>query len=530
MTVCVIVIAMVVAAAFGVTAIRSIGNRTAEQMLLLLCENGQRDLNYYFHEVEQSVTMAAAYVESDLDGLEDEQLLDHLERVDEILKKLTYNNHDILTYYYRFDPAVTQSVKGFWYVNLDGQGFTRHEPTDITLYDTEDTSALVWFTVPKATGKGVWLPPYITDNLDVRVLSYNVPVYYEGRFIGVIGIELDYTMMAEEVNNITLYENGYAFINDAGGSLIYHPRMDVATMAEQPQAPAGLLGSAQLIRYTFDGVEKEAVWLPLSNGMRLNVTVPVKEINAEWQRWSNRTIVTFVALLAVFVVLLMTFVERITKPLRALTKAAEQVNEGNYDIELPYRDNDEIGILTRTFKAVTANLKTYISDLNDLAYADALTSLHNKGAFDILVRDMQMQLDEPGGSLEFAVCIFDCNCLKQVNDRNGHDKGDIYLKETARIICDVFNHSPVFRIGGDEFAAMLLDRDYAKRDELLQLFDERCREKRAQETTAWERVDVARGMAVYDPQEDSSINDVVRRADKNMYENKWSVKQAHAEG
>ena len=295
------------------------------------------------------------------------------------------------------------------------------------------------------------------------------------------------------------------------------------------KVPKGLLSSSSLVRYTFDGVEKEGIWLPLSNGMRLNVTVPVKEINAEWQRWSNQTILSFIILLVVFVVLITAFVEQLTKPLRELRQAAEQVNEGNYDFDLKYHGKDEIGVLTHTFRTVTANLKTYINDLNDLAYADALTSLHNKGAFDILVRDMQTQLDEPGGSLAFAVCIFDCNRLKQVNDQNGHDKGDIYLKETAQIICEVFDHSPVFRIGGDEFAAMLLDRDYEKRDELLQLFDERCREKRAQETTAWEQVDVARGMAVYDPQEDSSINDVVRRADKNMYENKWKSKQAQAD-
>lgn len=61
--------------------------------------------------------------------------------------------------------------------NLDSYfGSVEHQVTDITLYDTEDTSQLVWYTVPKATGEAVWLPPYITDNLDVRVLSYNVPI------------------------------------------------------------------------------------------------------------------------------------------------------------------------------------------------------------------------------------------------------------------------------------------------------------------------------------------------------------------
>lgn len=69
--------------------------------------------------------------------------------------------------------------------------------------------------MPKATGKPVWLPPYITDNLNVRVISCNEPIYWKGRFVGIIGIELDYSAMAEEVNRIKLYENGYAFVTNA---------------------------------------------------------------------------------------------------------------------------------------------------------------------------------------------------------------------------------------------------------------------------------------------------------------------------
>ena len=430
----------------------------------------------------------------------------------------------ILTYYYRIDPAVSSEVKGFWYVNLDGEGFQEHEVTDITKYDTEDTSQLVWFTVPKATGQPVWLPPYITDTIDVRVISYNIPVYYNGQFIGVIGIELDYSAMTEQVNNITLYETGYAFITDANGAILYHPHMTEAELENSSKIPDGLVSADSVVRYSYEGTEKLAYWLPLANGDHLNVAVPLDEINAGWHKWAVAIILTFAALLAVFIVFIMRYAEKITKPLRRLTEAAEQIDGGNYDCDLDYRGEDEIGALTHTFRRVTSNLKKYITDLNDLAYADALTSLHNKGAFDIMVRDIQTRLDEPGNTLEFAVCIFDCNMLKQVNDQNGHDKGDIYLKETAQIICEVFEHSPVFRIGGDEFAALLLENDYENREELLKVFDERCAEKRGKESDAWERVDVARGVAVYDPQEDQSVNDVVRRADKNMYENKWLSK------
>ena len=95
---------------------------------------------------------------------------------------------------------------------------------------------------------------------------------------------------------------------------------------------------------------------------------------------------------------------------------------------------------------------------------------------------------------------------------------------SAAIIGEVYDHSPGFRIGGGEFAALIMNHDYERREELLSLFDEKCAQKRLEEAEVWEQVDVARGMAAYDPQEDETANDAVRRADKSMYENKWTTK------
>jgi hypothetical protein len=76
------------------------------------------------------------------------------------------------------------------------------------------------------------------------------------------------------------------------------------TMEEQPAVPRGLLSNYKFINYNFEGVEKQAVWLPLSNGMRLNLTVPVNELNADWQRWSVRMLVIYVVLLIFFIVVI----------------------------------------------------------------------------------------------------------------------------------------------------------------------------------------------------------------------------------
>ena len=517
MTVCVIVIAMGIAAALGVTAIRSMGSRNARQTLLLLCEKGQKDLEYYFHDVEQSVKLVSAYVESDLDGLEDEQLQAHLDRVDDIFERLTYDTHDILTYYYRIDPEISKTVRGFWYVNLDDQGFKSHEVTDISLYDTEDTSALVWFTVPKATGEGIWLPPYITDNLDVRVLSYNVPIYYDGRFVGVIGIELDYSMMAEEVNNITLYENGYAFLNDAKGNIIYHPRMDVTALETQPKAPDGLLSDDTYIRYSFDGVEKQAVWLPLSNGMRLNVTVPVQEINADWHKWNIELAIVFAVLLAVFILLITTFVGRITKPLRELTKAAEQISEGYYDCELDYDEKDEVGVLTSTFKKVIANLNTYIANLSEAAHVDALTGIRNRLA-------LRRDYDQYQGH-EVSVMMMDLNDFKVINDSHGHDEGDRILRETGKLLSDTFGAEHCYRYGGDEFLVIVPDITEEAFHEKLESIH-----RNRPVIDAAESANFSIGVVHAMLNDSNTLRKLISSADEKMYETKRDKKRKSAVG
>ncbi|MEE3422403.1 MAG: EAL domain-containing protein [Succinimonas sp.] len=459
MTVGVVVTAMVIAAFLGVTAIRDIGNHDAEQTLLLLCETGQKDLNSFFQNAEQSVKAIGAYAESDLaarsfpqfdlPGTDDEKLRAHTDRVRDVFKKLAYNTHGVLTYYYRIDPGFSRNVPGFWYVNTGDGGFQEHEVTDITGYDTSDTSQLVWFTVPKATGKGVWLPPYITENLNARVLSYNVPIYHDGHFVGVIGIEIDYSAMAEVVNHITLYDNGYAFLNDSEGNIVYHPQIDVTAMETQPRVPDGLLSNDKFIRYSFDGAEKQAVWLKLVNGMRLNVSVPVNEINAVWNKWILEITVAFALLLVIFIELVRAFTGRITSPLQTLTSAAKQIGKGNYDTELSYEGNDEVGVLTASFKTLISDLKEYIRNLREMAYIDALTGVGNRMA---LRRDYDSYRER-----EVTVFMVDLNDFKLINDTYGHETGDRVLHEVGKLLKKAFGKEHCYRYGGDEFLIIAPD-------------------------------------------------------------------------
>lgn len=89
MTVSAVMTVMIVAAVLGVAAISYFGSRSADQILQLLGQSGQKNLDRYFESIEQSVEMVAAYVESDLDALDDVRLQAHLDRVAGIFRKLT---------------------------------------------------------------------------------------------------------------------------------------------------------------------------------------------------------------------------------------------------------------------------------------------------------------------------------------------------------------------------------------------------------------------------------------------------------
>ena len=92
-------------------------------------------------------------------------------------------------------------------------------------------------------------------------------------------------------------------------------------------------------------------------------------------------------------------------------------------------------------------------------------------------------------------------------------------------VCEVFEHSPVFRIGGDEFIVVLKFRDYKNVDNLVSEFNERLEKTRNDDTLKpWEQLSAAIGYHKFDKTEDKTVDDVFRKADKAMYDMKVAMK------
>ena len=160
-----------------------------------------------------------------------------------------------------------------------------------------------------------------------------------------------------------------------------------------------------------------------------------------------------------------------------------------------------------------------LASVTKIAYTDPLTGVKSKNAYQEDEKKLDRRIAN-GSVTAFAFVLFDLNDLKEVNDTLGHDAGDEYIREGCDIICSRFKRSPVYRVGGDEFVALLEGEDYILRHELLRAF-----ERQMDVNLRSARINIASGCADFDPAVDRSAHDVLERADANMYRRKKQMKE-----
>ncbi len=173
--------------------------------------------------------------------------------------------------------------------------------------------------------------------------------------------------------------------------------------------------------------------------------------------------------------------------------------------------------------------KKYLKALNTekkLARRDELTGIKNKTAYIELEKSVQSNIDNGLDYLPFALIVCDANDLKKINDSQGHVVGDEYIKECAKLLCGIFVHSPVFRVGGDEFVIFLRSNDYTDRENLMS----KLKYQIHQNLQSGSGPVMASGLAEYIPGSDKFVSEIFDRADKKMYEDKQNLKKMNSIG
>ena len=232
----------------------------------------------------------------------------------------------------------------------------------------------------------------------------------------------------------------------------------------------------------------------------------------------------------------------ITQPIRRLEQSAVgfvdhshgQRDVGALSFDAPNMKTDnEIKSLSDAVVKMTEDMRDYVSDIisaekkaanmQELAHRDSLTGIRNKTAYDNEMKRVGVKIED--GVAQAGLAIVDLNFLKKINDTYGHDMGNIAIRKLSRMVCVIFDHSPVFRIGGDEFAIILRGTDYEHYSELEARFNAEIEAMAKDDSLPpWEKVSAAIGAAFYDPELDDSLDSLFKRADHVMYDRKKEMK------
>ena len=166
--------------------------------------------------------------------------------------------------------------------------------------------------------------------------------------------------------------------------------------------------------------------------------------------------------------------------------------------------------------------ETLLGKIRDMANTDPLTGVKSKHAW----AEREKELDEAirsGAAPDFAVAVCDVNGLKFINDTLGHKAGDEHIRAACKIICWIFEHSPVYRTGGDEFVVLLTGSDYDHRTELMDMLHSRS----VEHIESGDPV-VSGGLSDYVRGQDENLHPVFERADALMYQEKQLLKSMGA--
>ena len=536
----------------------------ATTQMNLFCEERADDIDTELLRIEDAVGALSRWTESKIPDVktisEDEELRHSIVKdADDLIHFMTEDNDFIQGAYihYTLDiTGVTDTDEGVYYTRNE-QG--RFEIIPFTQVEIEqDPVADYWYYGPIENKEALWTKPYYDGSVGDHLISYVEPIFIDDTPVAIIGIDINFRKLVEWVDSMSYRTTGYMYLKEADGSAHYHVddlgKEDLHSDSEDAVVENEELMNREktgdeLIRYNFKNRDRVMVFVTLRNGMKFVLCDDYNSIYSE----RNQAVILMISVSAILTLVLAAvtaiMASRITDPLRKLTAAATEISGGDYDVILPPEKNNEVGELSKAFRLAIDKIRAReednqalvaaqnlriekaaeklekqrsdIIDLKSIAYADSLTKVKNKNAYDDTTSYIDEQIKH--GIAEFAVVMCDLNYLKLINDHHGHQAGDQALKRAARILCTAFPMSPVFRIGGDEFVVIPTGVEYAMLSDHLKNLQTMLEEERTASDELDQRVSISVGSTCFDRETDHSYKDVFERADNLMYEEKQRI-------
>lgn len=339
-------------------------------------------LNGVISQIEQSVNTLSDAVSKDFDY---DAFVKSKAYADEYTEKITdeavnFASHTdgAVAAYVRYNPQYSNPTSGiFMSRNSTNDEFTLLTPTDFSMYSEDDIAHVGWYYNPIKAGQPLWMEPYLNENINVYMISYVVPLYASnGTSIGVVGMDIDFSTITDEVDSISIYDTGYAFLINSNGDIMHHKNLAqsqnmadldsslssvVSALSDDSQQGKGML-------YTYQGVKKQMFYFNLDNGMKLVINAPNGEIFADANKMVGLILGALVLALIVSTGIGIVIGNRISKPIRYVTDIIQQTSRLDFTpTEMGSRlrrQKDEIGVMATSVHEMRKVLRDIMERLD----------------------------------------------------------------------------------------------------------------------------------------------------------------------
>ncbi|WP_297417107.1 methyl-accepting chemotaxis protein [Thermococcus sp.] len=309
-----------------------------------------------------------------------------------------------------------------------------------------------WYKDALAKNSPVWSEPYKDASTGKWVVTFSMPVYYNGKLVGVIGLDVFIDELTKMIDNVKIGDTGYAFVVGQNGLVYMHPNHDYIMKLNVFKEPslkpiANIIKSGQdhaVVTYTWNGVTAVAAGTKIpSTGWYVFSKVPLSEISKGTIEVVNNTkntmtesailittILSIIALIMVFITYKL--VDSSLKPLEQLRDVAQALAEGRLSEvnerlkRIHYIEDDEIGALIKAFEAVgkdlVGTLDTIASKLERLSEGDLSNglSIEARGELRDILEDLRDTTHKLKGLIAEVVHVTDelekrANVLTQIS-------------------------------------------------------------------------------------------------------------------
>jgi diguanylate cyclase (GGDEF)-like protein len=155
-------------------------------------------------------------------------------------------------------------------------------------------------------------------------------------------------------------------------------------------------------------------------------------------------------------------------------------------------------------------------ELRALSLVDDLTGLNNRRGF-LALAEQQIKFARRN-SRELVLLFVDMDDFKQINDRHGHQAGDVALQRAARVLRATFRDSDIIaRLGGDEFVVLAADTGTSA--SIVERLRKALVERNQSEAYPY-TLSFSVGAARFDPDDPPTIQELLHMADAMLYEQK----------